>query len=512
MPYSRIREAPESSSAATLRAVVAALTDAWHLPQSSTPTEKRLLPLSSHMPEFLVKKAVARKVRSQALDPALARHVTSEGLARQAVAHYTHAEGHVGYPAIIVGAPNGGVAYLAALLGAAFLPSHFLLSFADRTDPDDVVTYYAHGSELINTILKSSPDLVAVNHYDPIHDRFLVAEVNHVRLKLQDMPQAYQQFISEHLAPGGTVFYADNQFEWLQYKINDQHMFQVGGLGGFTDKDFIMGSDVIDNWLEQQKSSHRGGWTLPDRKPVMARESEWGTLPEFREAVEDFAYDGNYQFRALTMSYPDEFSALAYTAYLWESRLNEREPNGLLVECFSQINPTAALRADLLPLWIPFNTEDSLEFFEDMAPLVPRKLPVVMSLLPNFTKTTDLPPAQAWQDVAESIGPVQWIGTDPKRYPMDLAGMFNYVPALQQWVQQHPGQEPRPHMSPEEFLEMMQYINDEGLFADLLATFEEEEEAEPDLDAVIPEEIYEPGDVYAPDEYIQPDDYYDREP
>ncbi len=492
MPYSRIREAPESSSAATMRAVVAALNDAWHAPQHSTPTEKRLAQFTQYLPEAIIRKAVARTVRGRALDPNLARYVKTEGLARQAVSHYEQADGRVGYPAIIIGAPNGGVAYLAALMGAAFLPAYFLLSFADHTDPDDVATYQEHGSELINTILTTNPDLLAVNHYDPIHDRFLVEEVNHVRLKLLALPEAYRQFIERHLAPGGTVFYVDNSYQWPQYRIENRHMFQVGGLGGFSARDYLKGSETIDAWLAAQKIEHRKGWALPGYDLVETSESEWGSLPQFREAVKDFVDASGYQFRAINGAHPEDFSALAYTAYLWESRLHERRPNGILVECFSQINPTAALRADLLPLWMPFNTQDSLDYFTRMSPYMPKNLPVGISLLANFTKTPDLPPALAWKEVGEKIGPVHWIGVHPKRYPMDIPAIFDYVPELQQWVQEHPGREPRPHLSPEELLEMMKYLNHHGsrLFTYLLNSADDEDEDQPLVDEAPLMDIY----------------------
>jgi len=481
MSYPRIREAPESSSAATLRAAVAALNDAWHEPQHSTPTEKRLAQFTQYLPESVIKKAVARTVRQRALDPNLARYVKAEGLARQATAHYEHADGRTDYPAIFIGAPNGGVAYLAALLDAPFLPAYFLLSFADRTDPDDIAAYHEHGSELISTILQGNPDLLAVNHYDPIHDRFLVAEVAHVRLKLLSLPGAYQQFIEEHLAEDGVIFYSDNGYAWPQYEIDARHMFQVGGLGGFSSSDFLQGSEAIDQWLQAQKSAHRGGWQLPGYDLVTTRESEWGSLPRFKEAVRAFADARAYPFQSINGEHPEDFSALAYTAWLWESRLHERKPNGILVECFSQINPTAALRADLLPLWMPFNTQDSLEYFARMIPYIPRNMPLGLSLLANFTKTPDLPSALAWKEVGKKIGPVHWIGVHPHRYPMDIDALFNYLPDLQNWVQAHPGQESRPQLSPADLLDMMKYLNHHGsrLFTYLLNSGDEEDKESP---------------------------------
>jgi hypothetical protein len=457
--------------------VVAALNNAWHAPQHSTPAEHRLATLAAYMPNALIKKIVARTVRKRALATYLARFVNSEGLARQATAHYEHSDGRIGYPALIIGAPNGGVAYLAALLDAAFLPSHFLLSFADHTDPDDITAYHQAGSQLIETILAGNPDLLAVNHYDPIHDRFLVEEVNHIRLKLLDIPEAYQQFIHRHLAPGGVIFFVDNHYKWHQYKINERHMFQVGGLGGFSDREYIKGSDIINSWLARQKSPHRGGWRLPDYPLVSTSESEWGSLPQFREAIREFAHGNGYQFRAINGEHPEDFSALAYTAFLWESRLHHRPPNGVLVECFTQLNPTAALRANLLPLWMPFNTTDSLEYFERMAPYIPKDIPVGLSLLPNFTITPDLPSAHEWQKTGERIGPIQWIGVNPTRYPIDLMGMFDYVPQLQQWVQNYSNPNMPPRLSPDELMTMIKYLSHHGskLFTYLLKAYPEEE-------------------------------------
>lgn len=464
MPYPRIREALESSSAAVLHATAAALSDGWRQPQQSTPMQVSLARAAARLPDSAVQWLVGRAVRDSGLDPELARYVTGEGLARQAVGAYGAATNGVGYPAILVGAPNGAVAYLAALLHVPFLPSHFVLSFADRTDPDDVTSYQAHGARLIEPILQRDPNLVAVNHFDPVHDRFLIEEVNHVRLKLLDLPEAYRRFIRAHLAPDGVVLCVDCSYSWMQYQIDDRHFFQVGGLGGYDFDDFLQGSDELDAWLKRQGSKHQGGWRLDDSiEMVSQRESEWGTLADFRDAVQRFAESDGYEFRTIHGAHPEDFSLLAHTAYLWEARLHERQPQGLLLECFSQINPTAALRSDLLPLWLPFNCDDSLQFLAGFLPYIPEGLPVVFSLLANFTLTPDLPGAQAWQQIAARVGPVHWIGTNPDRYPIDLASRFDYVPELRAWTRDHPGSEPGPHLSFEELDQMLAILGHDGV-------------------------------------------------
>ena len=463
MPYPRIREAIESSSAAVLHAVAAALSDAWYQPAAADGPEARLVQSAARLPDAVVRWLVGRNVRDSGLDPVLSRYVTSEGLARQAVSVYGTVADGVGYPAILIGAPNGGAAYLAALMQVPFLPSHFVLGFADPTSPDDILTYQAHGAEIIEPILKRNPDLLAVNHYDPVHHRFLVEHVNQVRLKLLDLPEAYRNFIRAHLAPDGALLCIDCSYTWRQYQIGPQHFFQVGGLGGYDAQQFLTGDAQLNSWLAAQGSKHVGGWKLGEDVPqVEARESEWGTPAGFREAVQRFAHDSSYAFHGLNGSNPEDFSALAYTAYLWEARLHERQPGGLLIECYSQINPTAALRSDLLPLWLPFNCSDSLLFLENMLDFVPEGLPVVLSMLSTFSSTPDMPDARAWQEAVARVGKVQWIGPDPKRYPADLMARSDYLPQLQTWTRDRPGRPPQPRLRPEELLQMVRLLSAEG--------------------------------------------------
>ncbi|NOZ71297.1 MAG: hypothetical protein GXP38_05180 [Chloroflexi bacterium] len=464
MAYPRIRETLESSSAAVLQAVAAALSNAWYRPPQIGPAlGATALRWAGRLPDKVIASLGARALRNTGLDPALAGELTTEGLARQALTAYERVEPGVGYPAIMLGAPNGGVAYLAALLRIPYLPAQFLLSFSHRSKADDIKSYQAYGASLIDTILQRNPDLHAINHYDPIHDRFLVVHLNHVRLKLRQLPQTFQQFIRAHLAPGGIIFFADCTYQWDQYLIAENHTFQVGGLGGYVSADYFEGNEEIDAWLESIGAEHRGGWTLSEHWPISEEpESEWGSLPEFKAAVQDFAANEEYQFKALSGGHPEDFSALAYTAYLWEADMHEHAPQGMLVECFNQINPTAALRANLLPLWLPFHTDDSLQYLARMAPYLPKDIPLLLSLVPSLLHTHDTPGALAWEEVASKAGPLNWIGVNPERYPIDIAARANYLPALQAWVNERQLPEPRPQMTPDDLLEMMAYLQRHG--------------------------------------------------
>ena len=67
---------------------------------------------------------------------------------------------------------------------------------------------------------------------------------------------------------------------------------------------------------------------------------------------------------------------------------------------------------------------------------------------------------------------------------MDLEAIFDYVPQLQQWVQNFPGADQPPRLSPEEFLTMMKYLSHYGskLFTYLLNAGAEESEGAGPLD------------------------------
>ncbi len=469
MPYSRIRESPESSSAAATFAVAAALQDAWSQPFRLNPRQARMAKLAERLPKAVVQRAVQREIQKMGLDPALASYVETERIAQQALRAYDGAEGP--YPAVVIGASSGGAAYLAALLGAPLLPSYFLFSFTYAGDPDDIDAYHQFGASIIETILANNPELIAINHFDPVHDRLLIAHVNHVRVKLLDLPLAYRRFLRERLAPDGVIFFTDCTYPWEQYRIGERHFFQVGGLGGYDAEVFLEGDPELDDWLAAQGSKHRGGWRLADDYPLITtRESEWGSWPLFREAVERFAQEEGLQFKAIHGGSPEDFSALAYTAYLWEARLRERSPQGILVECFNTFNPTAALRSDLLPLWLPFLCDDSLHFFARMISYSPENLPLLFSLIPHFQPTPDMPGVSTWEQIASPTNPLIWIGVNPKRHPFDVAFYAEYLPQLQSWTQDHPGIEPRPRLTVKEMLQMMHFLQRDGIaiFDDLL--------------------------------------------
>lgn len=434
IPASRYVDTADSS-AVSMRATAAALRGEFLPSIAGSEAQGWLIRLISTFGLRVVRWAVEQAVSRRATDPALATQVRSDALARWAVSLYEDLPGP--FPAILIGAPNGGVAHLATALGVPFLSEHFLISFRNSaTGPDDVSGYKASGDALAQPILDHNPDLAVVNHYDPLHDRLLIRHVNHIRVKLLGLPLAYRQFIQRRLEPDGALLFIDSQYPWRQYRVRERHTFQVGGLGGVSDEEFIQGSSAIEAFQRAERSPFIGGWRL-DLPLEVQPESEWGTLLQFHQAVEDFAQERGYHFVVLSGDSPEYYSELAFQAYSLLNQKEGRSPQGVLVDCFTQLNPVANRLSRLLPCWLPFNCTDSAAFLERMVSRFPPGRPVLFAPLPGLSPSFDTVPMSRWLEILEGH-PVTLVGVNPRHHPFDIAALFRFPGELKTWCQDHP--------------------------------------------------------------------------
>lgn len=417
-----------------MRSVAAALRGEFFQPLDMPACVGRLATLLSTLGSRFNTWVVDRSQSMAGIASAVADHITTADLAVHALSYYWGVEGP--FDAVLVGAPNGGVAHLATALHAPFLSQHFLTSFSDHKHADDIQTYAAHGTDLARRILARNPDVAIVNHYDPLHDRFLVRWVNHIRYKLLNLPPAYRAAIHRWLKPGGTIVFIDCRYPWQQYRIGERHTFQVGGLGGVSDEEFMRGRPEIEAMQRQERSPFVGGWRL-DLPLEVQPESEWGTLPELRQACESFARENGYQFLPLVAAHPDEYSVLAYRVHRAALQKEGCQPQAVFVDCFTLVNPVATRLSSLLPLWLPFNCTDSLAFLKRTLSAFPAGRPVLFAPLPNFAPAFDTVSMAAWLEALSGFD-VHLLGINPRHYPQDLAGLFRFTPALKNWCERHP--------------------------------------------------------------------------
>jgi len=387
-PSPRPLESPESSSPLVTRVVAAGLRGEWPSPYPLAPWQRVMLRLLGAFPPEIGRKVISEFASFSALDPGLIDGLRLEELVAERLADYAGLAGP--FPALTVGAALGGAsAHLALALGGPFLPQAFVVTVRGGAPDGDVRLYLARGAEQARRIAADNPQVCVIQHYDPVHDGWVTRRAHHLRFKLLALPPGYERFIRQKLTPGGALVYLDCQARWLRYRIGPRYVFQVGGWGDISAEEFLEGSPRLRRYCASAGLAHTD-WRLPGYPLEAGPESEWGCEPGLGEALAAFCRREGYRFVPLTLPQPHDYARLAYLATLRRLEKGEQKPAGVLVEMFSQFDAIAVLRAGLLPLWLVFNTSDSLAFLQEMLPSFPPDKPVF------FSPTTRLTPGRWW--------------------------------------------------------------------------------------------------------------------
>jgi hypothetical protein len=172
---------------------------------------------------------------------------------------------------------------------------------------------------------------------------------------------------------------------------------------------------------------------LPDFALERGPESEWGSEPGLAESLQSFCQREGFQFNLVSLPEPHAFSRLAWLSMSRMLDKDNRQPAGVLIEMFSQFDPSLALDSGLLPLWLVFNTWDSLEFLKNMLPSIPEHKPIFFSPLATFTLTPDLVPWAEWEKCYQGK---DWtnIGARSNHYPADTLALLDWKKPLRAWV------------------------------------------------------------------------------
>ncbi|HIE47267.1 TPA: hypothetical protein EYP84_00060 [Candidatus Bipolaricaulota bacterium] len=298
------------------------------------------------------------------------------------------------YDAVVLGDPSGGTAHLAALLGAPLLPPCYLLGARHRIGPDDMDAYIATARAALRGMQREE-GIEAIVHYDPLHDRDLVANAALFRIRALKLPAAYRAFIRERLRPGGTIVIAEDTYAWPQIALGDGIWLQLGGLGDVPPAEYLRRYPATG-------------------EPVSRRESEWGTPEPFVLAAEEFARENDFLVLRLSLPHPDRWSALAYRAY---RAAGAREGLAIL-DCFTTMDAQFSKETGIAPLHLVFNTRDSFEFAREfLREERPRK--VFLLLHPSYAASEDLVLPGEWERALGELGvEIEWV-SDPGFLPDD---------------------------------------------------------------------------------------------
>lgn len=431
-----LHESPESSSPTVTRAVAAGLQDRYHPTYSSSilPWQRPFLRLIGYLPQSAARYILSRFQAQAGIDSKELETFHLDEIIRTRLDDYQGIPGK--FETITIGAALGGAsAHIALSMRSLFLPEAFVFTLRGGSLRGDAQSYFLQTAASASKIADKNPELITIQHFDPIHDGWLTRYVNHLRVKLIALPDGYAQFIREKLIPGGTICCLESGASWLRYRVGEKSFFQVGGWGDIQPQEYIEGSQRVRDYCKTQKIT-QDAWRLDDYPLDEGPESEWGSEPALANDLEAFCQQNGYRFIRIALPKPEDYSRLAFRAIAHQLELENRQPPGVLIEMFSQFDASAVIKSGLLPLWLIFNTWDSYKFLAESLPEFPRDKPVFFSPLTTFSITPDIVPFSRWQSLLKDFDWIN-IGTRASHYPADTWTLLDWQNPLHRWVDRY---------------------------------------------------------------------------
>jgi hypothetical protein len=330
------------------------------------------------------------------------------------------------YPAVAVGSSNGAAVHLWAALGIPWLPQTFLVPVARSGIPPDEPRQEMRWAEpYAELVLRRNAELELHHMHDPVQDRLMVQRMSYFRLKRRTLGAAYEGFLRECLAPGGTIFVVECVLRWPTTRRGDRHVFQFGALGGATPEEMMGGGERVEAYLRLQRSA-RTCWDPPAADGT-SPEAEWGFATPLHDDVERFAARHGYRVRRIVFEQPEDMSPLVADLYRWWYERLRVADNRLVVDSFILTEPYWTLHTRSVPFWMVFNTEGSFRALEGYLRQAPAFDELLITLFSHGVDSLGLVPIEQWRRLfprARKRG--DFIGVDPPAYPRDFGVFVHY--------------------------------------------------------------------------------------
>jgi hypothetical protein len=356
------------------------------------------------------------------------------------------------YPAVAIGSSGGALVHLCAALGIPWLPQTFLIPVRAHFSPDEPRDALRFGEEKAPLLLEGNPDLVLHHMHDAAQDRLMLQHMTYFRVKRLRLGQAFSEFLTDSLEPGGTLFLVECERRWPTLRVGPRHVFQHGAVGGLSPEEYEHGGEVVEEYLCRYDVP-RKRWDMP-APDGDSPEAEWGFEPALREDVEELARRHGYRVRRIVYTEPRDLSPLVAELYRWWYRQRRMKVSRLLVESFIMMEPWWTLRTGAVPFWMTFNEEksaDALEhYLRDAEPFDDMHL----LLFQHGTEGPRLASIARWRELlAKARVRGEFLGVDPSKHPRDFAALVRYHAALRKLPARYPLPGPLSLSQLERFLE-----------------------------------------------------------
>lgn len=253
----------------------------------------------------------------------------------------------------------------------------------------------------------------------------MVRWMTYLRLKRLTLGAAYERFLTDSLAPGGTVLLVRDRSSWPVTRVAERQVFQFGARGGATAEEYLCGGPRVRAFLSRHRVD-RDRWD-PPAPDTEAPEAEWGLAPQLADDVRRWAAARGHPVRELVLDEPDELSGPVADLYRrWYSRRG-LPTDRLLVESFVLHDPVATLRSARVPYWTLFPVRPSLERLHGYLSATDPYRDTAQLLFSHGVDSIGLARPRDWREV---LGPVHLLGADERRFPADFPAFARYGPAL----------------------------------------------------------------------------------
>ncbi|MDG5816894.1 hypothetical protein QA601_17485 [Chitinispirillales bacterium ANBcel5] len=360
------------------------------------------------------------------ISEALPRRMLKEDIATRSAEYFVKQYPERFFPAVSIGASNGAMMNICALLGIPFLPQNMLIPVRRvKKDPHDVMGEFEFSKTWGTTLLKANPELALHLIIDPTHDFLMSHSIAYFRAKRIKLGKVYKQYLLKVLKPGGAILVNDCTLKWPVTSIDTNHYFQFGGHGSLTPDDFFHNNP---NTAEFRK--HYGNaatkWN-PPKPDLNAAEAEWGLNTELLDDIRQFCT--KHGFRLIRVSYeePEDLSPLAADLYRDWYRSRQIDTGRLIVQSFVLQEPFWTVRTGSIPFWLVFPTIASFNKVQDYIQSHGPFKEIGVSLLSFGVTPPGLVAGPMWKRLFKKTSKRGFfIGVEESEFPLDFASLQRY--------------------------------------------------------------------------------------
>jgi len=342
------------------------------------------------------------------------------------------------YPAVVIGSSNGALTHLCAALGVPWLPQTVLLPVRQRgISPDDPQRAAHAFDHTARALLDRNPDLVLHHMHDPNQDRLTLRRMAYFRVKRTRLGAAYEQFLTDVLAPGGTILLAECGQRWPATTIGERHLFQFGAVGGMPPAEYRDGSVRVTDYLRRYRAPVER-WQEPPADGD-GPDAEWGFEPGLSDNGVAFAERHGYRLQRLVYGDPEDLSPLVADLYRWWYGKLGLPDDRLLIDSFMLLDPWWTLRTGAVPYWTTFPVDPSLDRLHNYLDGVDPYDFLHLGLFCHGVDSVGMVTADRWRGVLDRARVAgSFAGVSLRRYPSDPQTFFGFQRALRAIPQRHP--------------------------------------------------------------------------